>query len=92
VIGDVNRYTCERCKGSIFTVDQAEGVTPFMLACRATEGCSGWMQSGFYDPRFRFLAPQPKWEWVQRGPDDIPHESLKLQPRISNISKSPVMS
>ncbi|MBN8995919.1 MAG: hypothetical protein J0H94_11900 [Rhizobiales bacterium] len=46
--GKKNIYVCERCKGHIVTVDRDEGITPFVLACRATEGCLGPMRSSMY--------------------------------------------
>ena len=43
-----NAYTCQTCGGTVITEDRDEGVTPFMLACRATKGCSGMSESHFY--------------------------------------------
>ena len=43
-----NAYTCQTCGKTIVTEDKDEGTTPFMLACRATQGCSGMSQSHFY--------------------------------------------
>jgi hypothetical protein len=57
-----NKYTCDECKGSIITIDREEGVTPYALACRATDGCQGTMTSAFY------LCDQnliPGWEWYK---------------------------
>ena len=31
----LNIYTCQICRNSIVTVDLVEGVTPFMIGCRA---------------------------------------------------------
>jgi hypothetical protein len=59
--GKRNIYTCADCFGHIVTVDLVEGVTPFQLKCRATEGCNGSMQSSMYrvfDQRMR-----PDFEW-----------------------------
>lgn len=61
-LNKINTYVCNTCKESIVTVDRDEGVTPFMLACRATDGCSGMMQSSMY------LCNQsvaPAWEWYR---------------------------
>lgn len=44
----LNRYTCTSCEGHIVTIDRDDGTTPFMLRCRATDGCNGMMQSSFY--------------------------------------------
>lgn len=46
--GRKNQYTCQTCQGSIITVDVDEGTTPFMLLCKATPGCDGFMYSNFY--------------------------------------------
>jgi hypothetical protein len=43
-----NAYTCQTCGQTVITEDMEKGVTPFMLACRATKGCSGMSQSHFY--------------------------------------------
>lgn len=58
--GKKNAYRCNTCGQYIITIDVDEGVTPFAIGCRATEGCDGFMYSGFY------RAPQylvPSWEW-----------------------------
>ena len=34
--GYKNIYTCPKCGGQTVTIDVDEGVTPFMLRCRAT--------------------------------------------------------
>jgi hypothetical protein len=61
--GKLNRYTCERCGGSVVTVDREEGVTPFMIRCRsdvlAARGCGAMMQSHFY----RDVEGEPEYEW-----------------------------
>ena len=64
--GRVNQYLCGVCGGTITTVNRADGVTPFMLACRAREGCSGMMASRFYHVQG---APEPTHEWYR--PDEI---------------------
>lgn len=46
--GKPNVYTCEACHGEMVTVDVDAGVTPFMLGCQATPGCSGMAQSAMY--------------------------------------------
>jgi hypothetical protein len=56
----INKYICQTCAGSIVTVDIDEGVTPFTLNCRATQGCGGKMISEMYrvdqslKPEFEF--------------------------------------
>lgn len=64
-----NVYTCEKCGGYTVTVDVAEGVTPFMLRCRATGEvgkCDGWAYSAMYPtgPRPKRI-PAPAWEWYR---------------------------
>jgi hypothetical protein len=59
--GKRNIYICEECYGHIVTCDAAEGVTPFMIGCKATADCKGMMQSSMYrvfDQRMR-----PDFEW-----------------------------
>jgi hypothetical protein len=46
--GKKNIYTCQACFEHIVTVDLDDGVTPFMINCRCTEGCKGMMQSSMY--------------------------------------------
>lgn len=43
-----NHYVCPRCKGITVTKHEADGVTPFLLRCRATPGCVEWAQSQMY--------------------------------------------
>lgn len=58
----INQYTCTSCGGVITTVDRDSGVTPFMLACRAMDGCYGTMHSHLYR-----VAPglTPDHEWYK---------------------------
>ena len=46
--GKKNIYVCQTCFGHIVTRDVCDGVTPFMLKCRATQDCNGSMESSFY--------------------------------------------
>ena len=55
----LNRYTCEKCDGSIITQDLDEGTTPMMLGCRATDACDGTMMSGMYQG----VTGQPDYVW-----------------------------
>ena len=59
--GEKNSYTCQVCGKSIVTIDIDDGVTPFMLACRATPGCAGIMRSGFYVAVDQ--SAEPDYEW-----------------------------
>lgn len=61
----INVYTCEKCGGRTVTMHIHEGVTPFMLGCRASgkEGdCDGAAMSAFYR-----VSPllKPEWEWFK---------------------------
>jgi hypothetical protein len=58
-VGRLNRYTCQTCGGHTITIDRDEGVTPFMLLCRATKDCVGHMYSSFY----RAVEGVPTYEW-----------------------------
>lgn len=62
----INQYRCKECGGTITTIDRDPGVTPFMLACRATGGCNGTMLSSTYR-----VAPglTPDHEWYK--PDSL---------------------
>jgi len=61
--GVKNIYTCGTCGGHIVTQDLTDGVTPFMINCQATVGCSGRMTSSMYrvfDPQDK-LRPSHEW-------------------------------
>jgi len=61
----LNSYTCTKCKKVIVTKDIHKGTTPFMITCRATEGCDGTMESAFYS---RIPAnTEPTWGWYRRS-------------------------
>lgn len=81
-----NAYTCTICKTRIVTEDVVDGVTPFMLGCRADKQCRGSMQSHFYQidqnevatyewyrPSLRSAAKQGQemYEHVKRGGLDM---------------------
>lgn len=72
--GQVNVYTCGMCRGETVTVDVDNGVTPFMLRCRATEGCVGDATSSFYRPRAGHA--EPAWEWYKPSASEV----AKLSP------------
>ena len=71
--GKRNIYVCEQCFGHVVTVDLVEGVTPFMMECRATAGCKGAMQSSFY--RVFDQRMKPAFEWYK--PDAAEMATLK---------------
>lgn len=62
----INGWTCEKCGETTYCVDIHEGVTPMMLACRATTACNGTARSLFYprDPPEHVLAAV-RWEWYR---------------------------
>jgi len=74
----MNLYTCNTCRGEVVTIDTDEGVTPFMISCRATSGCKGVMQSNFYhcDP-----SRVAQFEWYRpetiKGLDQWTQEHVK---------------
>lgn len=73
--GAKNRYTCEACQGSIVTMDVDEGTTPFMLQCRATEGCEGMMQSSMY----RGVEGEPDYVWRKPTADEYKGASASMR-------------
>lgn len=69
--GARNSYRCEKCQGTIVTVNLADGVTPFMVKCRAhwpDTSCDGMAQSGFY--RIDQSTP-PGWGWHRPGEAEL---------------------
>jgi hypothetical protein len=56
-----NMYVCERCAGHIVTVDLEEGVTPFLIKCEATAGCSGMMKSSMYRVYDQSVRASHEW-------------------------------
>lgn len=71
--GLVNAYTCEKCGGTICTVNLDAGVTPMFLACRAVpsdlvKDCDGSMVSAWYRGT---EAMTPTWGWHQATPKQI---------------------
>ena len=58
--GKKNTYRCNTCGLFVITEDIDEGVTPFAIGCRATEGCKGMMYSSFYQCPQNLFA---MWEW-----------------------------
>lgn len=58
-----NTYVCTTCNGSIVTRNDDVGTTPFMLRCRATRGCQGFMESQFGRVK---PGAMPTHEWYLR--------------------------
>lgn len=69
--GRENAYLCDVCGGYTTTIDVDDGVTPMLLACRASgeEGkCTGMARSLGYPSGPRPDAiPSPAWEWYKPG-------------------------
>jgi len=81
-----NVYVCQKCGGLTVTVDIDEGVTPFMLKCRASgkEGdCDGFAQSSFYPsgPRPPHI-PSPSWEWFKPTGKDYKKLSRAMKEHV----------
>ena len=77
--GQRNRYTCRDCGQTIVTVDTDEGVTPFLLGCRTTEGCKGLMQSSMY----RGVTDVPTFEWRKPTPVELIKASRGMRDHFS---------
>jgi len=69
--GEQNVYTCQKCGGHTVTIDVDEGVTPFMIGCRADriieKRCEGMAYSNFYPekPWPAHIPREAKWEWYK---------------------------
>ncbi|MDO8976752.1 hypothetical protein [Reyranella sp.] len=59
--GRKNIYTCRTCRGHIVTRDVEEGVTPFMIGCKATPDCKGMMNSSMYRVFDGTMAASHEW-------------------------------
>lgn len=59
--GKKNIYVCESCFGHIVTVDRDAGVTPFMLQCKASDGCKGMMKSSLYRVFDQSIGADHEW-------------------------------
>jgi len=86
-----NLYTCDTCRGEVVTIDTDKGVTPFMISCRATPGCKGFMQSSFYhcDPsrvaQFEWYRPETIEGFDPATKEHVMKGGLLLRP-MSGIS------
>lgn len=71
-----NKYTCQKCKRHVITVDRDKGVTPFMILC--VYDCGGMMHSSFYrvdtdeKPRFEWYKPK-RSKYKKLSPGEIDH-------------------
>lgn len=78
--GRKNIYRCRECGGHTITIDVDDGVTPFMIRCRATgrEGdCNGMAASTMY--RVPFDTPEAAWEWFK--PEGSEYRKLSKEMR-----------
>ena len=80
--GKRNSYQCTTCRGIIFTEDKDEGVTPFMLKCRATEGCDGTMESAFYRLPEQAALVRPHFIWRKPTPEEYVTMSLGMKAHV----------
>lgn len=81
LVGRKNAYVCKECDGQTVTVDRDDGVTPFMLRCRATVGCRGFAQSSFYDCDQALAATH---EWYAPSPSERLASSHAAQDHYRN--------
>jgi hypothetical protein len=70
--GRVNGWGCKECGEYTYCIDIDDGVTPFYLGCRATEGCKGKATSLFYPSADlpNYVRDQVKWEWYKPEPEE----------------------
>jgi hypothetical protein len=86
-----NLYTCDTCGGEVVTIDTDKGVTPFMISCRATPGCEGFMNSSFYrcDPsrvaQFEWYRPETLKGFGKETIEHLRKGGLLLRP-VSGVS------
>ena len=59
--GKANIYVCATCRGHIVTRDRDVGVTPFMIPCKAADGCTGMMQSSMYRVFDQSIRESHEW-------------------------------
>jgi hypothetical protein len=81
-----NLYTCDTCHSEIVTIDTDKGVTPFMVSCRATPGCKGFMLSSFYhcDPsrvaQYEWYRPETIDGFAPENKEHVMKGGLLLRP------------
>lgn len=87
---EVNGWTCDLCGRTTYVVHVEDGVTPFMLACRA-EGvdprdarCDGMGTSLMYPP-----PPVPEhvlravaWEWYAPGREELKAQDAQMRAHV----------
>lgn len=75
--GMKNRYVCQTCGEGVTTVNVDDGTTPFMILCKATKGCKGFMHSSFYDVPQELPA---QFEWFK--PESLKGYSREMKEHI----------
>lgn len=74
--GRINGWICDKCHEVTYAIHLDEGVTPFYLGCRVTDGCKGLAESLFY-PDSRpppHVIAEVKWEWYE--PNNVRYQTL----------------
>lgn len=63
--GSVNAWKCEECGLLLVAIHVDDGVTPMLLGCRVTAGCTGMMISSGYPrpPIPEHILERLAWEW-----------------------------
>lgn len=77
--GMKNRYVCDTCGKDVITVNIDDGVTPFMILCKATPGCRGAMRSSFYQVPQELPA---QFEWFR--PESFKGYSRAMREHFEN--------
>ena len=77
----LNRYTCRACDAFIVTIDREDGVTPFLIGCRATPGCNGLAQSSCY--RGVPTWAEPSHEWRKPTPTELFKASKAMREHVA---------
>lgn len=77
-----NSYQCTTCGGIVFTEDRDEGVTPFMMGCRATDGCDGTMESAFYRLPDQAAKVRPHYVWRKPTAEEYAAMSSAMKTHI----------
>jgi hypothetical protein len=86
-----NLYHCDTCQKEIVTIDSDNGVTPFMLLCRATPRCNGMMTSSFYKcnqslvATFEFYRPETIKGLDRATQEHVKQGGLLLRPMTGEM-------
>lgn len=89
--GLINIYVCRECGGHTITKNRDEGTTPFMIGCRATEGCKGAAESSFYrvsqklEPMILWIKPTPAEldAYLMEHGDKGPHVAAEITKHVA---------